>query len=141
MRIISWPSLTELRLRNLLLAADTTSTNMFQRFLHSQVFGALILIVTTAIALLWANSNWGQLYYDISHNQQSTSFTTVNLRIGKGWGDWTLSAWGRNLTDETYFTRGFFFGNEPPYFAPTLYTKFADPRSYGLTLGYRYGDG
>lgn len=80
-------------------------------------------------------------YYDISHNQSSDAATTVNLRIGKNWGDWSLSAWVRNLTDETYYTRGFFFGNEPPGFAPTLYTRFGDPRSAGLSLSWRRGDG
>lgn len=78
-------------------------------------------------------------YYDISHNQRSQAYTTVNLRLGKRWGAWAVSAWARNLTDERYFTRGFFFGNEPPAFADTLYTRFGDPRSYGLSLEYRHG--
>lgn len=59
---------------------------MFQRFLHSQVFGALILIITTAIALLWANSQWGQLYYDISH-------TYVGIRFGEAEFKMSLSHW------------------------------------------------
>jgi outer membrane receptor protein involved in Fe transport len=80
-------------------------------------------------------------FYDISHDQQSIAYHSVNLRLGKTWDAWTLSAWSRNLTDEEYYTRGFWFGNEPPWFAPTLYTRFGDPRSYGLTLGYRYGNG
>ncbi len=78
-------------------------------------------------------------YFDISHDQESGSYQTVNLRVGKAWGDWAVSAWARNLTDEDYFTRGFYFGNEPPWFEPTLYTRFGDPRSYGLTLAYRFG--
>ena len=60
--------------------------NMFQRFLHSQVFSALILIAMTAIALSWANSRWGDVYYDLSH-----------LYLGVKAGDWefkmTLSHW------------------------------------------------
>ena len=59
---------------------------MFQRFLHSQVFGALILIVTTVIALAWANSSWGQLYYDISH-------TYVGIRFGEAEFKMSLSHW------------------------------------------------
>jgi outer membrane receptor protein involved in Fe transport len=82
-----------------------------------------------------------RFYYDISHNQRSTARTLVNLRLGYRWGDWEASAWVRNLTDETYYTRGFFFGNEPPGFEPTLYTRFGDPRQLGLTLEYRRADG
>jgi iron complex outermembrane receptor protein len=79
-------------------------------------------------------------YFDISHNQKSRAYQLVNLRIGKQWGSWTVSAWARNLFDEEYATRGFNFGNEPPAFAETLYTRFGDPRSYGLSLNYHYGD-
>ena len=57
---------------------------------------------------------------------------------GRQWERWEVSAWARNLFDEDYATRGFFFGNEPPNFAPTVYTKFGDPRHYGVSLAYRY---
>jgi NhaA family Na+:H+ antiporter len=59
---------------------------MFNRFLHSQVSGAFILIFTTAIALLWANSPWGQAYYDISH-------TYLGVRFGDAEFKLTLSHW------------------------------------------------
>jgi len=78
----------------------------------------------------------GAFYYDISHDQKSDAYQLVNVRIGKRWGSWTLSAWGRNIFDEKYATRGFYFGNEPPLFENTLYTKFGDPRSYGISLIY-----
>lgn len=75
-------------------------------------------------------------YFDISHNQKSDAHQLVNLRVGKQWGAWGLSAWARNLFDKDYATRGFYFGNEPPLFENTLYTKFGDPRSFGITLTY-----
>jgi iron complex outermembrane receptor protein len=78
-------------------------------------------------------------YFDISHNEKSRSHQLVNIRIGKQWQSWTLSVWGRNVLDENYTTRGFYFGNEPPAFEPTLYTKFGDPRSFGISLSYDYG--
>lgn len=77
-------------------------------------------------------------YFDISHNQRSQSYQVVNLRLGKEWQNWALSAWGRNIFDEDYAQRGFYFGNEPPVFEETLYTKFADPALFGLTLEYHY---
>jgi len=79
-------------------------------------------------------------YFDISHNQKSRAYQLVNLRIGKQWGSWALSAWARNLFDEVHASRGFYFGNEPPWFENTLYTRFGDPRSYGVTLTWRHGD-
>jgi outer membrane receptor protein involved in Fe transport len=77
-------------------------------------------------------------YFDISHNQKSNAYQLVNLRIGKQWGSWSLSAWTRNLLDEDYATRGFYFGNEPPLFENTLYKRFGDPRTIGITLNYDY---
>jgi iron complex outermembrane receptor protein len=62
----------------------------------------------------------------------------VNMRIGKQWQNWALSAWGRNIFDEDYAQRGFWFGNEPPAFENTLYTKFADPALFGITLEAHY---
>ena len=63
------------------MAAEPVSKNMFQRFLHSQVTGALILIVTTVIALLWANSQWGQLYYDVSHMYVGVKFGATEFKM------------------------------------------------------------
>jgi outer membrane receptor protein involved in Fe transport len=77
-------------------------------------------------------------YYDISHNQKSDDYSIVNMRLGKEWSHWSASLWARNLFDENYNTRGFFFGNEPPLFEAKNYTKFGDPRQIGLTLKYRY---
>lgn len=82
----------------------------------------------------------GAFYFDISHNRKSEPYQLVNLRLGKKWGNFTASAWVRNLFDEDYATRGFYFGNEPPLFENTLYTRFGDPRSYGISLNYHYGD-
>jgi iron complex outermembrane receptor protein len=77
-------------------------------------------------------------YFDISHDQRSQSYQLVNMRFGKQWQNWALSAWGRNIFDEHYAQRGFYFGNEPPVFENTLYTKFADPALFGITLEAHY---
>ena len=68
------------------MAAHISSNNMFQRFLHSQVVSAFILIGATAIALIWANSQWGQFYYDLSH-------TYMGVRFGEWEFKLTLSHW------------------------------------------------
>lgn len=77
-------------------------------------------------------------YFDTSNNEKADSYQIANLRLGKDWANWGVEAWGRNIFDEDYETRGFFFGNEPPDFVPTRYTKFGDPRTIGLTVRYSY---
>ena len=49
-----------------------------------------------------------------------------------------VQVWGRNLTDKDYAVRGFYFGNEPPDFPSTLYTRFGDPRQVGVTIERRF---
>jgi iron complex outermembrane recepter protein len=80
----------------------------------------------------------GAFYYDYSHNRKSSAYQTVNLKLGKEWERWSVYAWGRNILNETYFTRGFFFGNEPPAFEDKLYTKYGDPATYGVTANYAF---
>jgi len=62
------------------MTTHISDQNMFQRFLHSQVTGSLILIATTIIALVWANSQWGDVYYEITHTY-----------LGIHYGDWQFS--------------------------------------------------
>ena len=77
-------------------------------------------------------------YYDVSHDQRSESYELVNTRVGFESESWTVSLWVRNLFDEAYAVRGFFFGNEPPDFPDTLYTRSGDPRQIGITAEKRF---
>lgn len=77
-------------------------------------------------------------FFSDSHDQKSRAYTLVNLRAGYDTEQWSVSAWARNVFDEDYAVRGFFFGNEPARdFAPTLYTRLGDPRQVGVSLTYR----
>jgi NhaA family Na+:H+ antiporter len=51
-------------------------TEAFERFFHSQVNGSVVLMVCTIAALAWANSPWGESYFDLLHTY-----------IGVSWGD------------------------------------------------------
>jgi outer membrane receptor protein involved in Fe transport len=90
---------------------------------------------------LFARVDWSSrsdFYFDVSHDEKSSAYSLVNLRIGFERDAWTLQAWARNLLDEDYAVRGFYFGNEPPDFPPMLYTRYGDPRQVGVTLDMRF---
>ena len=72
-------------------------------------------------------------YFDVSHDQKSDSYELLNARIGVERDAWQASIWARNILDENYAVRGFYFGNEPPDFPNTLYTRLGDPRQLGIT--------
>jgi len=75
-----------------------------------------------------------EFYFDVSHDQQSKAYSLANARIGYSREQWTAQLWVRNLFDEKYAVRGFYFGNEPPDFPNTLYTRQGDPRQAGVTF-------
>jgi len=73
-------------------------------------------------------------FFDVSHNEKSSAYQVANARLGYEADRWTVQLWARNLFDESYAVRGFFFGNEPPLFPPTLYIRQGDPRQIGVTF-------
>jgi outer membrane receptor protein involved in Fe transport len=82
-------------------------------------------------------SGMDEFFYDYGHDQASEPYGIVNLSVGRDFASWGVKLWARNVLDEEYFVRGFFFGNEPPNFAPELYTRLGDPRHYGVTFDFR----
>lgn len=77
-------------------------------------------------------------YFDVSHDQRSTAYELLNARVGYEAEQWLVSLWARNLFDRDYAVRGFYFGNEPPDFPNTLYTRLGDPRQVGVTIERRF---
>ena len=77
-------------------------------------------------------------FFDAGHDQKSQAFELMNVRIGYESESWLASFWVRNVFDKNYAVRGFFFGNEPPDFPDTLYTRLGDPRQMGITIERRF---
>ena len=75
---------------------------------------------------------------DDCNDPTTSAYQLLDLRAGREWGAWSVEAWCRNVLDEEYAVRGFYFGNEPPDFVPALYTQLGDPRHAGVTLRYRF---
>ena len=79
-----------------------------------------------------------EFYFDVSNNEKSEAYALLNARVGYENDDWRVHIWGRNLADEYYAVRGFYFGNEPPNFPATLYTRAGDRRHVGLPIERRF---
>jgi outer membrane receptor protein involved in Fe transport len=75
-------------------------------------------------------------YFDASHDQRSRPYSILNLKAGYAGERWSVHAWGRNVLDERYAVRGFYFGLEPPEYANALYVQRGDPRQFGVTLNW-----
>ena len=77
-------------------------------------------------------------YFDTSHDQRSRPYQLLHLGAGYAAAAWSLEAWVRNLLDERYPVRGFYFGNEPPDFPEKLYLRLGDPRQAGVTVRFQW---
>lgn len=74
-------------------------------------------------------------FFSDSHSIKSESYDLLNASLTYSRAQWQVTLWGRNLTDEDYLVRGFFFGNDPrDNYTAKGYTQFGEPQRYGLTL-------
>jgi iron complex outermembrane receptor protein len=79
-------------------------------------------------------------YYE-SNNQDGrdqrtrSEFAVFNGAIGYRYNNWTLTLWGRNLFDEEYEKRTFYFDNGD---GDQRFENPADPQQFGMTVNYRW---
>lgn len=77
-------------------------------------------------------------YFAADHSERAAAHTLVHLKLGYEAERWSAYAWARNLFDERYAQRGFYFGNEPPDFANERYVHWADRRQVGVTVTFNF---
>ena len=79
-----------------------------------------------------------EYYYSESHNQTLNSHLISNGSLGLKKDKWTISLWGKNISDKRYAIHGFYFGLEPPDYANKEYIQLAEPIHFGATLAYQF---
>lgn len=94
------------------------------------------------------NSGWfanlnlsgkSEFYYSDSNDSRSDPYYIVNARVGYETSAWSAYLWGRNLFDEQYGVRGFYFGNEPDNgWVEKQYIRYGDPRQLGVTVNIKF---
>jgi len=78
-------------------------------------------------------------FFSNRHNQEARSYSLINTSLSYTNEAWTITLWGKNLTNEAYQTRGFNFGNNPSNgYASELHTQQGNPRTFGFTAGYYF---
>ncbi|MDB2445470.1 TonB-dependent receptor [Gammaproteobacteria bacterium] len=76
-----------------------------------------------------------RFYFSDSHSGQSEKYNLLNASVKYSRKDWRLTVWGRNINNQDYLVRGFFFGNDPrDNYNPKSYTQLGEPARYGITL-------
>jgi iron complex outermembrane receptor protein len=78
-------------------------------------------------------------YFDVPPNDtRASSYSLVNLKAGYETERWSAFLWARNVFDEVYALRGFFFANDPADPTPKLYIQRGDPRRVGVSFTYSF---
>ncbi|MEC7229958.1 MAG: TonB-dependent receptor, partial [Verrucomicrobiota bacterium] len=70
-----------------------------------------------------------------SHSEKRNSYAILNASVGYRYENWTFTVWSKNLSDEEYEERVFFFDNG---FGDQRYEAPAAPRSFGVTANYTW---
>jgi iron complex outermembrane receptor protein len=92
------------------------------------------------------NLNWliefdakDEFFYSFSHDQQSENIFIAHTSLDYRIENWDISLYARNLFDEQYANRGFYFGNDPrDEYVTHLYEQFGEPRRVGINFKYQY---
>ncbi len=82
---------------------------------------------------IWNAFNESDAFFQDFSNSSRDSYDTLDLRIGLEAENWTVTAWGRNITDEEY--------PQEVIPAPEFGGSFNHPsalRAYGLDFAYRF---
>ncbi|MBA6224859.1 TonB-dependent receptor [Colwellia sp. MB02u-18] len=80
-----------------------------------------------------------EFLFSDSHNEKSAAIEVVNMSMSYAKDDWQVKVWARNLFDESYATRGFYFGNDPrDEYSAKAYYQLAEPAVFGATFDYNF---
>jgi len=80
-----------------------------------------------------------EFYFSDSHDEKSESIALLNASVSYLSDNYQVKIWARNLTDEKYANRGFYFGNDPrDGYTAKQYTQLSEPLVFGVSLDYQF---
>ncbi len=94
-------------------------------------------------------SNWaintnvegkGDYYFNEGSNEKIGSYHLFNAALGYTGDNWSANLWVRNIADEDYDVKGYYFDNKIAggWDDPEVYTQKGAPRTFGLTIAYDF---
>lgn len=74
-----------------------------------------------------------EMFFDPDNNVRQDAYGILNSRIGATYQGFEVSLWGKNITDEVYFSYGYSVGAGAASFA-----SYGLPATYGFITTYRF---
>ena len=85
-------------------------------------------------------SHKGEYYFSDSHNFKSEDYALTNISISKILENFKISVWAKNIFDQKYAVRGFYFGLIPPNYEDQLWVSYGEPAQYGVSFDYNFNN-
>lgn len=80
-----------------------------------------------------------RFYYSYTHDERSIKQNLLHTSLSWKLDNWQLSLFARNITNQDYANRGFFFGNDPrDEYTAKLYEQLGEPRRFGVSVSYEF---
>jgi hypothetical protein len=73
-------------------------------------------------------------YFADNNSAMSALVYLTNASLSYRFGRYEVLAWCRNISDQRYEVRGFYFGLEPPDYPEKKYIQLGAPRVFGITF-------
>jgi outer membrane receptor protein involved in Fe transport len=79
-------------------------------------------------------------YFDVPpQDERAPAYALTHLKLGYETERWSAYVWARNIFDEDYLVRGFYFANEPPDWQDERYTQLG--RQVGVSFRWHFRAG
>ena len=84
------------------------------------------------------NSGMDEFFFDDQAFIKSNSYMVNNINFGYNLMNWHFSAWGKNILNEKYATRGYYFDLGIGDQGSQSYKTFGSPSHFGISLEYNF---
>ena len=82
------------------------------------------------------NTGMDEFFFDDQASIKSNPYYISNISFGYKIINWNLSIWGKNILNEKYTTRGYYFDLGIGQQGDQAYKAYGNPAHFGINLEY-----
>ena len=79
-----------------------------------------------------------EFYFEDQYEPKSEFYSIINANLGYAIDNWDIKIWGKNILDENYPTRGYFFDLVIGDQGAQSYKMFGKPTHFGVSVEYNF---
>ena len=83
-------------------------------------------------------SGMDDFYFEDQYHPKSKPYNIFNSNIAYNYNKWCFTIWGKNILDEKYATRGYYFDLGIGNIDSQSYRMYGQPLHYGIKIKYQF---